>query len=111
MDNKRLRPGDEVLVIAGNDKGRTGKIISRTESRVVVDGINIRKKHMKKSQQNQKGQIIDIELPVHISNVRACVDGKPCKLRARMNKKGEKEIYVFQEKKEVLYRPKKQMKS
>ncbi len=93
MGKRRLRPGDEVLVITGNDRGRSGKIISfRGEDRVVVEGINVRKKHMKRTQQNQKGQIIDIECPIHISNVKLAVDGKPVRLKARFNNEGEKEF-------------------
>jgi large subunit ribosomal protein L24 len=104
MGNKRLRPGDEVLVISGNDKGRTGKILVCKENRVVVEGINVRKKHMKPTQQNQKGQIIDIECAIHVSNVMPCVGGKGVKLRARFNKAGEKELYYLEKGKEVLYR-------
>jgi len=104
MGNKRLRPGDEVLVIAGNDKGRTGKILSCKDDHIVVEGINVRKKHMKPTQQNQKGQIIDIECPVHVSNVMPSVEGKGVKLRARFNKAGEKEYFYLEGDKEVLYR-------
>jgi large subunit ribosomal protein L24 len=110
MSNKRLRPGDEVVVIAGNDKGKTGKILSCKDERIVVEGINVRKKHMKRTQQNQKGQIIDIECSIHISNVKPFVDGKGVKLRARFNKAGEKELYYLDGKKAVLYRPVKKPK-
>lgn len=105
MGNKRLRPGDEVLVITGNDRGRTGKIISSADDRIVIEGINVRKKHMKRTQQNQKGQIIDIECPIHVSNVKPYVDGKGVKLRARFNKAGEKELYYLDGNKQLLYRP------
>lgn len=107
----RMRPGDEVIVIAGNDRGRSGKIISFKGDRVIVEGINVRKKHMRKTQQNQKGQIIDIECPVHISNVCPSVNGKAIKLRARFNSKDEKEFYYLEEGKEVLYRPVRKPKS
>jgi large subunit ribosomal protein L24 len=105
MGNRRLRPGDEVLVIAGNDRGRTGKILSCLKDRIVIEGINVRKKHRKPTQQNQKGQIIDIECPIHISNVKPSVDGKPVKLRARFNKDGEKELVYLDGTREVLFRP------
>lgn len=111
MGNKRLRPGDEVMVIAGNDKGRSGKILRCTPERVVVEGINVRKKHMKPTQQNQKGQIIDIECAIHISNVKPFVEGKAVKLRARVNKEGNKELYYLEGKKAVLYRLAKKPKS
>jgi large subunit ribosomal protein L24 len=111
MGSKRLRPGDEVLVIAGNEKGRTGKILAFKEDRVIVEGINVRKKHMKKTQQNQKGQVIDIECPIHISNVKPFVNGQGVKLRARFNQAGEKELYYRNGEEEVLYRPAKKAKS
>lgn len=111
MGNNRLRPGDEVLVITGNDKGRTGKVLSFKEDRVIIEGINVRKKHMKPTQQNQKGQIIDIECPIHISNVRPSIAGKPVKLRARFNQDGEKELFYFDGTKEILYRSVKKPKS
>src|ERR1700722_5895253 len=102
MRNKRLRPGDEVLVITGNDKGRAGKILSCIEDRIIVEGINVRKKHMKPKQENQKGQIIDIEGPIHVSNVKPSVDGNAIKLRVRFNKEGKKELFFLDGQKEVL---------
>ena len=111
MGKKKLRPGDEIIVITGNDRGRTGKVLSFKEDRVVVEGINVRKKHMKPTQQNQKGQIIDIECPIHISNVKPSVEGKAVKLKVRFNKEGEKELYYQADNKEVLFRPLKKQKS
>ncbi|MCH9627624.1 MAG: hypothetical protein S4CHLAM2_12650 [Chlamydiales bacterium] len=111
MGKTYLRKGDEVTVIAGNDKGRSGKVLSKNGDRVVVEGVNVRKKHMKPTQENQKGQIIDIECGVHISNIKSSVNGKGIKLRARFNKKGEKELYYLDGQKETLYRPVKKQKS
>jgi large subunit ribosomal protein L24 len=111
MGNKRLRPGDVVMVIAGNDRGRTGKILACRPETVVVEGVNVRKKHKKPTQQNQKGQIIDIECPIHHSNVKLYVEGKAVKLRARMNERGDKELIYRDGKKEVLYRSAKKPKS
>lgn len=103
--HKKIRKGDRVLVIAGNDRGKIGQVLSFVDDRVIVEGVNVRKKHMKPTQQNQKGQIIDIERPIHISNVKICVDEKPVKLRVRTNNKGEREYYYLEDQKEVLYRP------
>jgi large subunit ribosomal protein L24 len=111
MGSRRLRPGDEIVVITGNDRGRTGKIITCGPERIVVEGINVRKKHMKPTQQSQKGQIIDIECPIHISNVKPFVNGKAVKLRARFNKEGDKELIYREGKKDVLYRSAKKPKS
>lgn len=112
MGTAFLRKGDEVTVIAGNDRGKVGKVLSFNKDRVVVEGINIRKKHKKPTQQNQKGQIIDIECGIHISNVKPSANGRAFRLRARFNTQGEKELYYLDGKKnEVLYRPVKKTKS
>ena len=68
----KIKVGDEVLVIAGKDKGKNGKVIKtiRSEDKVVVEGINIVKKHVKPNNQNDKGGIFDIEAPIHVSNVK-----------------------------------------
>lgn len=109
--SKKLRGGDQVIVIAGNDRGKSGKILSfPKEGRVVVEGINIRKKHMKKTQENQKGQILDIERSIHISNVKAAVDGEGVKLKVRTNKEGERELFYQKGKTQTLYRPVKKSK-
>ena len=66
-----LKKEDKVIVIAGNDKGKQGRILSvdRRNNKVTVEGINIRKKHMKPNKQFQKGGIIDKAMPLHRSNV------------------------------------------
>jgi large subunit ribosomal protein L24 len=69
---EKIKKGDKVIVITGKDKNRTGsvqRVISKTK-RVLVEGINIVKKHTKPNpQKNQQGGIVDKELPIHISNV------------------------------------------
>ncbi len=60
------------MVIAGNDKGKTGEVLAREEDRVLVQGVNIRKKHLKRTQQSQGGRIVEMEVPIHISNVALC---------------------------------------
>ena len=66
-----LRKGDKVVVIAGKDKGKTGeiqKVLPRT-NRVVVEGVNLRKKHKKPTQNNPEGSIVEIYAPIDASNV------------------------------------------
>ncbi len=67
----KIRKGDEVLVITGKDKGKRGKVLRviRKENRVVVEGVNIIKKHVKPRGMGQPGGIIQQEAPIHISNV------------------------------------------
>ena len=66
-----LRKGDKVIVIAGKDKGKTGAIqkVDPKTNRVVVEGVNVRKKHKKPTQQNPEGSIQEIYAPIDASNV------------------------------------------
>lgn len=68
----KIKVGDNVLVIAGRDKGKNGKVIKtlKNDDKVVVEGINIVKKHVKPNNTNDKGGIFDIEAPIHVSNVK-----------------------------------------
>ncbi|MBQ1392427.1 MAG: 50S ribosomal protein L24 [Lachnospiraceae bacterium] len=65
-----LKVGDEVVVIAGSDKGKKGKILKtlRSENKVVVEGVHVIKKHQKPTGQ-ETGGILEIEAPIHASNV------------------------------------------
>ncbi|MEJ2152353.1 MAG: 50S ribosomal protein L24 [Gemmatimonadota bacterium] len=67
----RIVKGDEVLVISGNDRGRTGKVLAvfPKQRRVIVEGVNFIKRHTRPSQQNPQGGIVEREAPIHISNV------------------------------------------
>ncbi len=68
----KIKVNDNVLVIAGKDKGKTGKVLKtlKNENKVVVEGINISKKHSKPRTNEDKGGIFDIEMPIHVSNVK-----------------------------------------
>ncbi|MCH8169581.1 MAG: 50S ribosomal protein L24 [Bacteroidetes bacterium] len=67
----KIHKNDNVVVIAGNDSGKTGKVLKvfPKKSRVIIEGINIRKRHTKPTQNNPKGGIIEKEAPIHISNI------------------------------------------
>ena len=71
MANK-VKKGDEVIVIAGDHKGSKGKILQvlREKNRVIVEGVNMMKKHEKKTQDNPQGAIIEREASLHFSNVK-----------------------------------------
>ena len=68
----KIKVNDNVLVIAGKDKGKTGKVIKTLKNvdKVVVEGINISKRHTKPRTNNDKGGIFEIEMPIHVSNVK-----------------------------------------
>ena len=67
----KLKKGDKVIVIAGADKGKTGTIqkVFPKLNRVVIDGVNVHKKHMKPRQNNPEGSIVEIFAPIDASNV------------------------------------------
>jgi large subunit ribosomal protein L24 len=68
---QKIKIGDTVMVLAGKDKGRTGRVLKSTKKgRVIVEGVNLMKKHMKGNpQQNEQGGIIEREAGIHISNL------------------------------------------
>ena len=75
MSKLHVKKGDDVVVLAGKEKGKQGKIIHvfPKKSRVVVEGLQMIKKHTRKSQQNPNGAIIEREGTIHISNVKKAV--------------------------------------
>lgn len=95
----KIKKNDTVMVIAGNDRGKTGKVLKvfPKESRVIVEGINLRKRHTKPSQKNPQGGILEKEAPIHISNVMI-IDPKtnePTRIGAKIildEKTGKKKI-------------------
>lgn len=102
--SKWIKKGDEVVVISGNDKGRRGNVLHIDGERVVVQGINIRKKHAKRRSETQTATIIDKEVAIHISNVSLSVDGNPIKLNVRKTDGGAKELFYKQDNKEIVFR-------
>jgi ribosomal protein L24 len=73
----KIKTGDTVIVLAGDDKGKTGKVIKALPAteQVIVEGVNVCKKHVKPTQAEPKGSIKDVNAPIHVSNV-ALVDEK-----------------------------------
>jgi len=71
MKKLRIKAGDTVKVIAGKDKGKTGKVVQVFPdlNRVVVEGINQAKRHLRTRQSGQKGQVVEFSMPIHASNV------------------------------------------
>lgn len=67
-----VKKGDNVIVLSGKDKGKSGKIARAfpKQNLVVVEGINLKTKHQRRRSENQKGQIVEMPAPIHASNVR-----------------------------------------
>jgi large subunit ribosomal protein L24 len=72
MNTLVLKKGDEVLVVRGKDRGQKGKVLRTipAEGRVVVEGVNMRKKHVRARKQGEKGQLVSVPSPLSASNVR-----------------------------------------
>ena len=68
----KIKKGDKVLIIAGKDKGKSGAVLRAfpKDSKVVVEGINIKKVHRKPRKQGEKGKVVEVAAPVHVSNVK-----------------------------------------
>ena len=88
----KVKVGDKVKVLAGKDKGKEGRIIKtlKKDNKVVVEGINIVKKHVKPNRMNEVGSIVEVEAPIHVSNVKLVEETKKETKKAKTTKKSEK---------------------
>jgi len=94
MSKMNIKKGDTVYVNAGNDKGKTGKVLSvaPSESRAIVEGVNLVSKHTKPNAKNPQGGIIKQEAPIHVSNLQLIdpASGKPTRVGHKFE--GDKKI-------------------
>jgi len=94
MASLKIKKGDQVVVLAGRDKGKQGEVIEMRpkESRAVVRGVNVVRRHTKQSAQNPDGGIISKEAPIHVSNLalRDPKDGKPTRVGFKVLEDGKK---------------------
>ena len=103
--SKWIRKGDKVVVVSGNDKGKTGEVIKRVGDRIVVQGVNIRKKHAKRQQKAPGTEILEMEMGFHVAKASLCnAEGTAIKPKVRLNKNGEKELFYFEGNKEIALR-------
>ena len=89
----KIKKGDDVIVLAGKDKGRTGKVLKvlPTDNRVVVQGIQMVQRHTRPSQTNPQGGIVNKEATIHVSNV-ALVDSAGKATRVGFRMEGDKKV-------------------
>lgn len=90
----KIKTGDNVIVISGKEKGKRGKItkVFHDIDKVIVEGLNLKKKYQKNRDSKKENQVLDVEYPIHVSNV-ALVDeksGKPSKIGIKVDEKGKK---------------------
>ena len=84
MAASRIKKGDQVILLSGKDKGRTGTVTASMPKaeKVVVGGLNIATKHRKPSQAEPQGGLVRVEAPLHVSKVsHVTADGKPTRVR------------------------------
>ena len=88
MANMKLKTGDKVVVIAGRDKGKEGKIVAvdKKNNRVLVEGVNMVSKHTKPNMQHQQGGIVKKENYIHASNVMYVHKGKATRIGFKIEK-------------------------
>ena len=99
----RIKVGDNVRVITGSNKGKEGKVLQvlKNENKVVIDGVNVVKKHVKPNRQNESGGILEVEAPIHASNVKL-IDKKAEKKETKKAEKTAKKETKKEVKKETV---------
>lgn len=92
----KIKKEDNVIVLSGKDKGKSGKVLQSMprEDKVVVKGVNIKKRHVRPRKQGEKGQIIEVEAPMHVSNVMLICSkcGKPTRVGYKLHEGGKSRI-------------------
>ncbi len=95
----KIRKNDNIVVIAGNDRGKTGKVLKvfPKTSRIIIEGINLRKRHTKPNQKTPQGGILEKEAPIHVSNVMILdpTNNEPTRIGSKIildEKTGKKKI-------------------
>ena len=87
---QKIKKDDMVIVIAGKDKDKTGKVLSVKDGKVIVEGVNVVKKHTKPNQMNQNGGIVEKEAAIDASNVMLVHEGKATRVGFKME--GDKKV-------------------
>ena len=100
MATSKIKKGDQVIVIAGKNKGSQGKVKSVKDGKVLVEGVNNITKHAKPSQANPNGGIVKMEAPIDISNVMYLSKGKPSRIGFKIE--GDKKVRVAKATGEVI---------
>ena len=93
MAGLKLKKGDRVRVLQGKDRGKEGEVtrVIPEQGKVIVDGLNVVKKHQRATRATMQGGIIDKEMPIPVSNVALLAsDGKPTRVGYRFDDKGNK---------------------
>ncbi len=90
----KIKKGDNIIVLSGKDKGKTGKVLKAfpKQNAVIIEGVNVHKKHERARKSGSKGQVIEKVMPINVSNVMLYDGGKRIKVGRKMI--GEKFVRV-----------------
>jgi len=102
MSKLKIKTGDTVKIMAGDDKGQEGKVVKilKDKNKAIVEGVNMVSKHTKPSAQNPQGGISKFEAPIHISNLMILEKGETTKVGFRMD--GDKKVRYSKKSKEII---------
>ena len=92
----KIRKGDNVKVITGKDKGKSGKVARAFPANdlVIIEGVNIAKRHQRPRKANQKGQIVDKSMPIHVSNIMLLDPKNESPTRVGYKMDGKKKVRI-----------------
>ena len=92
----KIKKGDKVIVISGKDRGKTGAVVRALprEDLVIVEGVNVKKRHERSRKSGQRGQIVEKTLPIHVSNVMMVDPKKGGRTRVRISNEGGKRVRI-----------------
>jgi large subunit ribosomal protein L24 len=92
----KIKKGDTVLIISGKDKGKKAKVLESfpRQNKIIVEGINLVKRHRRPRREREKGQIVEVPKPINVSNVKLVCPkcGRPTRLGYRLTEKGKYRI-------------------
>lgn len=100
-----IKKGDTVMVIAGDSKGQQGRVldVDHDKEKILVEGVNVVKKHSRPTNKSPKGGIIEKEAPVHISNLKVIDStGKPTRVGRKLDEKTNKTVRYSKKSGEVI---------
>jgi large subunit ribosomal protein L24 len=105
MAAQRIKKGDQVVVLAGKDKGRTGEVVKAMpkDGKVIVSGVNVHARHRKPSQTNPQGGIERKEAPLHVSNVAIADPKTGAPTRVRFEERDGKKVRVAVKSGELIH--------
>ncbi len=98
MIKTRIKKGDNVILLKGKDKKKSGKVLKvlATDNKIIIDGLNTVKKHLRPKNQGEKGQIVTVSRPINLSNVKVICSSckKATRIVYKFETKGDKSVKI-----------------